>query len=381
LKNNTETAARRPRILLNGSYAPSLTNFRGDFIRAMIARGFDVHVSAPDIPAEIRAEVEAYGASVHQSCVDRAGMNIRNDVRYLLEMRRLVKSIQPDIVVGYTIKPNIWGGLAARLAGTASISMVTGLGYAFGESGNNLRGRVIGTLSRRLYRLATSGNKAVIFQNPDDRDDFIAAGCLSDTAKVRMTNGSGVNVTQFTPTPLADQPIFLLIGRLLKAKGVREYAEAGLRLLGERADCRVQIAGFIDDGPDSITPEELDVWIKGGIEFLGSLDDVRPALAAATVYVLPSYREGTPRTVLEAMASARAVITTDAPGCRETVKNGETGLLVQPRDADALYKAMVQLADDPKLRAKFGAEGRKYCEEKYDVAKVNDTLIGHLELL
>ena len=378
LKNNNNKSADGKTVLLNGSYGPSLTNFRGDFIRAMLANGYSVHVSAPDIDADIVAEVEEMGAEVHQVGVDRAGMSIVRDLRYFFEMRRLIAQINPDLVVGYTIKPNIWGGLATRTLGKPSISMVTGLGYAFVQSHSGIRSRVVGTLSRLLYRLATNANRAVIFQNPDDRDDFIDAGCLGDGSKVRMTNGSGVDISKFSPTELPREPVFLLIGRLLKAKGVREYAQAGLQLMSGRDDCRVQIAGFLDNGPDSIEQNELDEWIAGGIEFLGALEDVRPALANASVYVLPSYREGTPRTVLEAMACGRPVITTDAPGCRETVKDGETGLLIPPRDSDSLHAAMQKMAESPELRKSFGKAARAYCEEKYDVTKVNQQLLDHI---
>jgi len=345
----------------------------------MVDAGHDVHVSAPDISAEIADEMLEIGATIHQVCVDRAGMNMHKDIRYFFEMRRLLKAVKPDMVVGYTIKPNIWGGLAARSMGVSSVSMVTGLGYTF-IGGSGLKRRLVSHLSRALYRLTTNGNRVVIFQNPDDRDDFIRAKCLTDPSRAKLINGSGVDIVKFAVSPMPEEPIFLLIGRLLVAKGVREYAEAGLTLLSGRVDCRVQIAGFLDDGPDSISQNELDHWKAGGIEFLGSLDDVRPALTQASIYVLPSYREGTPRTVLEAMATGRPVITTDAPGCRETVVDGKTGLLVAVQDVAALLKAMEKLADDGVLRSKMGAAARKYCEEKYDVLKINRKLMDHLGL-
>jgi glycosyltransferase involved in cell wall biosynthesis len=173
---------------------------------------------------------------------------------------------------------------------------------------------------------------------------------------------------------------FLMIARLLGNKGVREYGDAAAQLLREGVQARFAIAGFFDEGRDSIRPEELATWQAAGLEYLGPLDDVRPALAEASVYVLPSYREGTPRTVLEAMAMGRAVITTDTPGCRETVRDGETGLLVPVRDVDAVAAAMRRLAGDAELRAAMGAAGYRLCRDKYAVERVNAAMLAHLGL-
>ena len=366
-------------ILLNGSYAPSLTNFRGPFICAMIAAGHNVHVTAPDIPANIKAEVMEMGAIVHQVGIDRAGTNFAKDIAYFFEMRRLIKAIQPNIVIGYTIKPNIWGGLAARSCGIKSASFVTGLGYAF-IGGDGIKRKLIGFLSRFLYWMTTNGNDVVIFQNPDDRQDFIDAKCLAEPAKARLVNGSGVDLAKFTVAPLPEKAIFLFIGRLLVAKGIREYVAAGLQLLSQNKNAEIRIAGFLDTGPDSVNQRELDEWIAQGVIFLGALDDVRPAISQASIYVLPSYREGTPRTILEAMAMGRPIISTDVPGCRETVIHGKTGLLVPVRQVTPLLNAMIQLASDHSQRHSFGSAARTYCEEKYDVTKVNSMLLSHLGL-
>ena len=369
----------RQTILLNGSYAPSLINFRGPLIRAMMAAGHRVHVSAPDIPADIAATLAGWGATAHRVPLARAGLNPLRDLAYLAFLRRLVRATGATLVLGYTIKPAIWGSLAARSHGVRSAAMVTGLGYAF-IPGAGLRRRAINRVSRWLWWRATATNSVVIFQNPDDRADFLAAGALADPAKARIVDGSGVDLAHFAPVALPAEPVFLMISRLLVNKGVREYAEAALRLRAAGRNWRFLLAGFHDEGPDAIARAELDRWIAGGIQYLGELTDVRPAIARASVYVLPSYREGTPRTVLEAMAMRRPVITTDAPGCRETTVDGLTGLLVPVRSVDAVAQAMIRLGEDPPARDRMAEAGLARARERYAVDRVNRATMDHLGL-
>jgi glycosyltransferase involved in cell wall biosynthesis len=366
-------------ILVNASYAPSLVNFRGPLIAAMVAEGHRVHASAPGLVGEAAEQVTALGAVPHDVPLTRAGLNPLGDYRYFRAIRQVIRDSGADLVLGYTIKPCIWGSFAARAEGVESASLITGLGFAF-IPGKGLVRRAVGQASRLLYRRATSANRVVIFQNPDDRADFLAAGALSDPVKARLVDGSGVDMAHFAAAPLPTEPRFLMISRLLGNKGVREYGEAAALLLREGIKARFALAGFFDAGPDSIAKSELEGWQAAGLDYLGALDDVRPALADANVYVLPSYREGTPRTVLEAMAMGRAVITTDAPGCRETVREGETGLLVPVRDVAATAAAMRRLAGDVQARQSMGAAGLAYCREKYAVEKVNLAMLSHLGL-
>ncbi|MXO60562.1 glycosyltransferase [Altererythrobacter salegens] len=367
------------RILLNGSFAPSVVNFRGPLIADMVAAGHEVHVSAPGSTPSQRSAIEALGATLHEAPLERAGTRPAADWAYFRFQRRLIRSIGPDLVLGYTIKPNIWGSLAAAAEGVDSASMVTGLGYTFIQH-DTVKKRLIGAASRLLYRRATAVNRVVVFQNGDDRDDFIAAGCLTDRTKAQLVNGSGVDTTAFTPAPLPEQPVFLMIARLLVSKGVREYAAAAMAVLARRSDCRFLLAGNLDASPDCIDATELEGWQSAGIEYLGWVDDVHGPLERASVYVLPSYREGTPRTVLEASAMGRPTITSDAPGCRETVLHKQTGLLVPVRDAAALSAAMERLADDEAMRARMGGAARRFCEEKFAVGQVNRALMTHLGL-
>lgn len=367
------------KILLNGSFAPSLINFRGALIRDCIIAGHDVHVSAPAIGAAMRSQLRRLGAVVHQLPLDRAGTNPLADWRYFSAMKRLIGQIQPDLVINYTIKPNIWGSLAAAACQVESASMITGLGYAFNQR-ETLYQRVLGSITQALYRRSTGVNSTVIFQNPDDRDTMLAIGSLRDRGKARMVNGSGVDIVHFAPAPLPQKTVFLMAARLLTTKGVREYAEAAMAVMREREDVRFVLAGDCDSSPFTIRAQEVANWQAAGIEWLGWVEDIRPALREASVFVLPSYGEGTPRSVLEAMAMGRPIITSDAPGCRETVRDGDNGFLVPPRNAAALAQAMEKLVSDADLQARMGQRSRAICEEKYAVNSVNRSLMDHLGL-
>lgn len=366
-------------ILLNGSHPDYLINLRGPLIKDLVRRGHDVHVTSPNTSRSQEGQIENLGAAPHNIKLQRRSMNPLADIVYFLEIKALIKRIKPDFVIGYTIKPNIWGSLAAAANGVESASMITGLGFAFNDKGGPFHS--IGQyFVHLLFRFATRCNRVVIFQNPDDLNDFAKSGCLTDLGKAKLVNGSGVDTKFYAPAPLPEAPVFLLIARLLVSKGVREYAEAAITVLSKRSNCRFLIAGFLEEGADSITKEELDKWIDSGIGYLGSLDDVRPAIESCGIYVLPSYREGTPRTVLEASSMGRASIVTDVPGCREVVVDGKTGFVVPVRDPDTLADAMLKLADSPALREEMGNEACLFCQEKYDVDKVNRSLITHLGL-
>ena len=361
-------------ILVNEAKGPTLVKFRGSFLKAMVARGHRVHVTAPDLDGAIVTDLRELGVVPHAVPLARTGLNPIADLNYARAIRRLTQQAGADLVINYTIKPNIWGSLAAARLGVRSISIVTGLGYAFIDSGRGKQ-RLANAVAKSLYRLATAGNWRVIFQNPDDREHFIKERILADAGKARLINGSGVDMAHYRPAPLPPAPSFLMVSRLLGNKGVREFATAASAILKRRNDICFRLAGFIDVGPDGIQRSELDGWIKDGIEYLGTLTDVRPAIAAASVFVLPSYREGTPRSVLEAMAMGRPIITTDVAGCRETVIDGTNGLLVPVKDAGSLAEAMEYLADRPEVRAEMGRRSIDYCRSKFDVHAVNKRLL------
>jgi glycosyltransferase involved in cell wall biosynthesis len=372
---------KKARILIVGASWGSLQHFRGPLIRALVARGHSVAAAVPDIPPDGRQLVESWGAQLHSTGLERTGNNPAADLRYLNGIRKLIAKEEIDLVLTSMIKPNIWGGFAAWLARRPSVAMIEGLGYYFTDGGKPLsfRQRVVRRLIRRLYALSNRLHRRIIFLNPDDVRDMTSAGCLADPTKVRLVAGTGIDRDHYAPAPLPEGPRFLMISRLLKNKGVREFGEAAVRLKSMMQEAQFDLVGIFDEGPDGVDRSDLDRWIAGGLTYLGPQPDVRPAIAAANVYVLPSYREGTPRSSLEAMAMGRPIITSDAPGCRETVIAGKNGLLTPVRDVDALVDAMRKLAEDPALRARMGTESLELARIRFDVATVNADIIATLE--
>ena len=364
------------RFLLVAGFADSLIAFRKPLIVALLDKGLKVHVAAPELSAnqEVMTELNALGVIAHDIPMQRTGMNPLADLRALLALWQLMRHIKPRYVLGYTIKPVIYGTLAAWLARVPQrFALITGLGFAFMGEEDNQRSRVRAVV-QGLYRTALRHCQTVFFQNPDDEALFRQLKIVSANANTCVVNGSGVDVSQFEVAPFAENaaPRFLLIARLLGDKGVREYAQAAEQVKQQYPDAQFDLVGWIDANPNTITQAELDRWVAAGtINFLGRLNDVRPAIQDCSVYVLPSYREGTPRTVLEAMAMGRAVITTDAPGCRETVVDGDNGFLIPVKDADALAQAMLRFIEQPELITQMGQRSRVIAEEKYDVHKVN----------
>ena len=366
------------RILLMAGLADSLINFRGPLIQALLARGMKVHVAAPDMSLS-RATCErlqAWGVDVHDVPMNRTGKNPFADLLTVWRLWCLMRRIKPNAVLGYTIKPVIFGTLAAWLAGVPRrFALITGLGYAFqGER------RGIKLLVQHLYAIALAHAHLVFFQNPDDLALFQERKILNEQAAVCVVNGSGVDVSYFLPTPLPEHELcFLLIARLLGDKGVREYVEAARNVKRQFPNVEFAMVGWIDSNPNSISQQELDDWVSTGVvSYWGRMTDVRSAIGRASVYVLPSYREGTPRTVLEAMAMGRATITTDAPGCRETVVDGDNGFLVAVKSVDELTTAMLRFAKDRSLVVQMGRRARDVAVEKYDVHKVNAVMLKEM---
>jgi glycosyltransferase involved in cell wall biosynthesis len=366
------------KLILIASYPESILAFRGSLIKALAAAGCEVHIAAPGVsgmPHVVRA-LEVMGARVHDIPLRRTGTNPIADVGLLLALAALMRRLGPDAILAYTVKPVVYGTLAAWLAGVPGrFALVTGLGYAFTGDRQGLIKRIVTT----LYRFALARAHKVFFQNPDDERHFRDAKVLPALVPSVVVNGSGVDLSEYPQQLLPNTSKFLMIGRLLGDKGVREYAEAARRVRAQHPEASFTLVGWIDENPDGITQAELDSWVaEGCVDFKGQLADVRPAIAACSVYVLPSYREGTPRTVLEAMAMGRPIITTNAPGCRETVVDGDNGFLVPVKSVDALVGAMLRFIADPGLAPRMGARSRWIAEDKYDVNKVNEVMLREM---
>jgi glycosyltransferase involved in cell wall biosynthesis len=363
------------RLLVLGSLAESLTQFRGPLLRAVRARGHEVIACAPNAPETVRRELSEMGVVYRHVSLARAGMNPLQDVRTLLSLIALMKQTKPDLFLGYTIKPVVYGSLAARIAGVPKIfSMVEGLGYAF--SGKGFKRRVVSAIAMRLYRTALRGNERIFFLNTDDVRLFQEENIIAGQEQAVMLNGIGVDLDRFSVKDFPEKISFLMIARLLRDKGVFEYVDAARMIKRRYPNVTFRLAGGFDENPSAISKHQLTAWVEENvIEYLGELADVRPAIAASTVYVLPSYREGRPVTVMEAMAMGRPVITTDVPGCRETVRHGENGLLVPAHDAQSLAKEMEYFIQHPENVKIMGCSSRTIAERDYDVNKTNKKVL------
>jgi len=368
------------KVVVLAGFAKSLVHFRSELLASLVAAGHEVIACAPGEDARFVSRVRSLGVRYQPIHLDRTGTNPLRDLGYFWEMVRFFHKEHPDVVFSYTAKPVIFGSLAARLTGVPRIfSMVTGLGYAFATK--QLKQKLVSIVMRCLYRLGLAVNQTVFFQNPDDIALFTRWGLVTPERTV-LINGSGVNLDQYGVVPrIITPPVFLLIGRMLKDKGVVEFGAAA-RMLKERYPQAIfRLLGPHDDHPATVPWSSIQNWIDAGIvEYFAETEDVRPFMAETGVYVLPSYREGTPRSVLEAMAMGRPVITTDAPGCRETVIDGDNGFLVPVGDADSLAVAMERFILQPELIEKMGRRSREIVEEKYDVNKVNSVIINTMGL-
>lgn len=348
-------------VILSANSDWNIANFRQGLIRALRGSGYEPVVVAPkDSAAEARMrELDVQRVPVP---IERSGVNPLSDLRLFAGYRRLLKRLRPVAYLGYTIKPNIYGSLAAASLGIPAIPNVSGLGTAF------IRQGPLQHIVTRLYRLGFRRAPVVFFQNDEDRQLFVERRIVR-REQARVLPGSGVDLERFAPALLpADPPTFLLIGRLLGDKGIREFVEAA-RLLGpELPNARFQLLGPVDEGNGTaISRRELDSWAADGVvEYLGTTDDVRPFIASATAVVLPSYREGLPRSLLEAAAMARPLVATDVPGCRDVVEDGLNGFLCIVRDPVTLADAMRKMAElRPEQRLAMGEAARRKVQEKF----------------
>jgi glycosyltransferase involved in cell wall biosynthesis len=376
--------SRRPRLAIITSQAFSLPNFRGPLIRDMIARGWDVYALAPDYDDEMRAATRRWGAEPVDCPVARTGLNPISDLSYMLHLRRRLRRLQVEAVLCYFVKPVIFGIIVAWLIGVPKrFALIPGLGYAFTEAdagGPTLKRRLLRQVLSRLYRSALARADIVFFQNDNDRDEFVRMG-LVERENTRNTYGTGLDLRAWDPAPPIISPVtFTLAARLLRDKGIYEYVEAARRVRRLHPHTRFVLLGGLDGNPAAISEKQVRDWAREGvIEWFGHVP-VEPWLRQTSVFVLPSYREGLPRSTQEAMAMARPVITTSAVGCRETVVEGENGFLVPPRDVEALAAAMLRFVEDPSLIGPMGAASRRLVERRFDVRRVNKLMLEAMGL-
>lgn len=364
IQRKDQSHAISNRVVISANTFWNVANFRENLIKALVGHGHIVTVAAPgpDIDWASRIGVETASISVN-----RSGLNPFGDARLFGQYLRMFKRSDADFYLGFTVKPNIYGALAARFSRVAALPNVSGLGTAF------IAGGALSWLVSQLYRVAFRNCPIVFFQNADDCELFVSRNIVQRD-QARLLPGSGVDLKRFAPASAQHSEVrFLLIGRLLGDKGIREYVRAAQWLKSIHPDWRFQLLGPIDEGNrTAIERAELDRWIEDRtIEYLGPADDVRPFISAATAVVLPSYREGMPRTLLEAAAMARPLVATDVPGNRQLVEDGINGLLCRPRDWESLAEAMLSLGQKTAVeREAMGNAARKLVEDFYGEDRV-----------
>jgi glycosyltransferase involved in cell wall biosynthesis len=367
------TSRRKYKIALVANTTWNIYNFRLNVIRKLIEEGHEVIVMAP-VDEYISYQWKIPGVQhypIHQ--LRRDSINPVKDIQLMSELRQLYRKHKPDLVVHYTVKPNIYGGIAAYLTGIPSLAVVTGLGYAFIHNG------FVKYATKALYKVATRYHEKVIFENMDDKQLFVDERLLPEGKGIAV-KGCGVDLNYYQPSEnhRGEHPVtFTFIGRLLYDKGIQEYIRAARIVKEEYPAIRFSIVGEIDrDNPSAIREEDVLRWVKDEtVEYHGATQDVRPFIVSSDCIVLPSYREGMSRVIMEAMAMERPVITTDTAGCREAVEHGRNGYLVPVGDPESLAKAMISFAQLPQAeRWQMGKQGRAMAEEMFDENEIAEKI-------
>ena len=365
------------KIIIVAPVSKSLINFRGDLIKDMKNKGYNVITASPALSGK-------YVNIFRQQKIDNIPINFqRNKLNPFYDLVTLIKLFKifweqsPDIILSYTIKPVIWGGLAARFFKTNFYALITGTGFVF--YGVSTKRKLLRSFVVLLFKLSLKKSKAVIFQNIDDLDLFVERGIVP-RSKTHLVNGSGVNIKKFYLANIPKGIInFLCIARLKGDKGIRQYAAAAKIVKKKFPNIVFNLVGPVETSPDAISLDEVNSW-SNYISYKGEVEDVRPLIKDAHIYVLPSYHEGLPRSTLEAMSMGRPIITTNASGCKETVKEGVNGFLVPVASIDILAEKMIWFIEHSNQIEPMGIASRRMVEEKFDVCKVNAIMLDMMNL-
>jgi len=379
IANKQATYDQPMKILIVSSIDISLLRFRGRLIERLVQAGFQVLVAAPEYSEPTRLALESIGAKTREFPLNRAGMNPLKDWASRRALQQIMVEDKIGLVFSYNIKPVIYASQAAAKLGIPAISLITGLGYGF--SGDTPKARMVGKLLTSLYRRALKKNNAVIFQNNDDKALFESFSLLPSSARVAVVDGSGVDLNEFQwREPTGSENLrFIYAGRLIKEKGVGLFIEAAAQLKKDFKSAEFLVLGDPQPGsPSSIDLKRIEQLHAAGIvTHHPRRPDIAEFMAGCDVLVLPSYyREGVPRSVLEALSTGLAVITTDVTGCRETVSNGVNGFLIEQRDLASLTNAMRSLLEKPEQVVSMSHASRQLAESRFDVNKVNDEIMG-----
>jgi glycosyltransferase involved in cell wall biosynthesis len=367
------------KIAVLSSHTSSLFWFRLDMMKDFIKKGHTVIALGPEPEDNWKPKFKEHDIDYRQLSVERNGMNPLKDLKTLRSLYTFMKKENPDKVFAYQAKTVVYGSIAAKINGVSEVyPLIAGLGSIF--RGKGFKNKIVKTIMKIEYWVACKCSKKVFFQNYDDKNEFIKNGLVNDEKTV-IINGSGVDLGKFKPTQFPEEPAFLFIGRLIKDKGIIEYLEACKKVKAKHPKIRCLLVGPFDSNPSALKNDELKPYIESGvIEYFGEQNDVRPFISQCSTYVLPSYHEGTPKTVLEAMAMGRSIITSDAPGCRETVIEGLNGYLVKVKDIKGLTNKMEYLISDLEICKNMGQESAKIAREKYDVKIINQSIMQTMGL-
>ena len=363
----------------------TLLHFRKELVLDLVKEGYEVFCLAEGYEPSTKEIIVSWGAKPVEHNLKRSNLNPLADIVEVFKLRKALKEIAPDIVLTCFVKPVIFASLAAKLAGIRKrVGMIEGLGYAFTPSTEKkgLKAKIIKFLQIQLYKIALPTLDKVLFLNPDDQRDLL----IENNIKVKSTEilgGIGVNLDYyryFEPKIKSDVS-FIFLGRLLREKGIFEFLEAAKVVKKEKPNTQFLVLGQIDkQNPTAMSEEKLQEYIDANIiEYLGYVKNVPDYIEKVDVFVLPSYREGVPKSTQEAMAMGKVILTTDVPGCRETVVDGVNGFLVPLFSAEKLVEKMLELINKPILVRSMGIESRRIAEEKFDVRKVNKRIISILE--
>ncbi|MCO8109087.1 glycosyltransferase family 4 protein [Acinetobacter indicus] len=375
------------KVIIISTVASSFYGFRADLIRTLLKKGHQVYAFTSEYTAEDLKKIEKLGATPITYTLNRGGLNPLADIIATYNLSKKIKAINPDLVFSYFSKPVIFGTLAAKLAKAPRVvGMLEGLGYTFTEQPEGLskKTQLIKKIQVFLYKIALPQLDQLIFLNPDDPKDLLEKYAIN-VKKVEVLGGIGLNLQDYPYQPLSNIHLplkFLFIGRLLKEKGIHEFVQAAKLVKKIYPDTEFTVLGAIDHhNLGALQQTELDSLISSNIiQYPGHVSNIKDWIADSHVFVLPSYREGVPRSTQEAMATGRAVITTDVPGCRETVVDGVNGFLVPSWNPEALAEKMIYFIENPEQIQVMGAESYKIAVEKFDAEKVNQRLVNILGL-
>ncbi|MBE3605371.1 glycosyltransferase family 4 protein [Campylobacter sp. RM13119] len=369
------------KIFIIGNVASMMINFREEFIKKLVANKHDVYCLVSDYDDKSRFIISSFGATPLDYTLNAKGLNPVKDIKATYDLVNLFKKHKPDIVFSFFVKPVIFATIAAKIAKIARIvGMIEGLGAAFTlhKNGQTKKAKIIRNIQVFLYKLSLPLLDELIFLNKDDKKDLMDTYNIK-TKSISILGGIGVDLNKFTYSkPPVDSINFIFIARLLAEKGIFEYLEAAKIVKDKHKDAKFYVLGSFDEqNPFGLKKEELKQYLDGGvIIYPGFVNNVNEWIVNSSVFVLPSYREGVPRSTQEAMATGRAVITTDSVGCKETVEEDLNGFLIPLYDSQTLAQKMIYFIQNPEKIVQMGIESRKIAEKKFNITKKNKELIN-----